>query len=157
MKKCNSLAVLILSLLIACGGGGGNDTDPLPPQTANPVVATSNTEEPVKTADLVAPAEFKFTTARTVEVRIKTPSLTGKRGFVSIYSEYRTNANQQLIPLYDSRLLMKPVVEDGVDATVMVTNDVDEVLVQVVSDTVSDGIGISVLPIESENLVTWNY
>lgn len=152
MRFESTIMALGISLLLACGGGGGGDSSS--PQVTEPV----STPEPVaKTEDLVAPSHFGFLTSREVTFNIEAPSIGSNRKFVSIYSRYRILENQQRVPDYDYRLLSLTANELGMDQTLWVTNDINKVMVQVVSDNLDDGMIEEVLNIGSDNQVNWSF
>lgn len=151
MRIQSTFLTLGISLLVACGGGGGGG-DNAPPQQAIP---SSSSEPTTKTEDLVAPGNFEFSTAREVTFNIDAQSLNSERKFVSIYSRYRVLSNQRQVPHYDSRLLALTKEDLGQSRKILITNDIHEVMIQVVSDNLDDGSLETVLSIGSDNAVNW--
>ncbi|TQV73789.1 hypothetical protein FLL45_13040 [Aliikangiella marina] len=150
---------LVIFLMSGCGGGGSSSQEPVSDAPSPPVAEDMpNSEDgPLKTEALVAPESFDFTTARTIDFNIKAPAYQSKRAYVSIYSDYHETQNLGIQPKHQSRLLMIQLQEGMSEGKVEVTNDVDKVLVQVVSVDDLSYVYSALITIDPLNAIEWTF
>ena len=127
--------IAVFSQIIACGGGGGGGES----GTSQPTSVVPEPPPPVlQTKDLVAPDNFDYETSSEVTVDIKLPELSGRRAFVSLFSQYARHENNQWRPDFGSRLMMEKLREGEINRSIKLTHDIDKVLVQIWTDNKND-------------------
>jgi len=144
-----NLTMLSLSFVItACGGGGGGEETTVEP--SNPTTTVI-----IDTASLVAPDQFDYQTSRDVHLVVEFPSLTEERAFVSVFSEYKQTASLEWRPDFDSRILIESLQDGRLERDIMVTNDINHVLLQLWTDNAGDAPYEIELPIDNDEII-WN-
>ncbi len=146
----NGLILTIAVSCVGCGGSGGGTSEKETPIAAGVVVI------PAVTQDLSASSEFYFNTAREVEFKIKVDTLASQRAFVSVFTDYAT-INGVTVAKYDSRIVNQEVLSGEVKRNIMITNDVNQVLIQVWREGYNDVSDRFVADIDTTNLVSWNF
>jgi hypothetical protein len=133
MKIINIVFVALLSLLGACGGGGESEET----QPNNTVVAAPPL--PLQTKDLVAPDGFNYQSSADVSLMVDIDALANNRSFVSVYSEYEKNAQNEWVPNFDSRLIFERLAGGRLERSFKMTKDINRVLIQVWTVGSQDG------------------
>jgi len=146
----NTILITCILAVVGCGGGGGKEEPPAPAAIIPP-------EEPAAiTQELSASSSFQFKTSREVHFDIQVAALNERRAFVSVFSGFQATQNTT-IAKYDSRLLMQEILMGEMEKTIMITNDIDQVFVQVWTDKASDEPHQVIADIDSNNRVSWSF
>ncbi len=151
MRLTNILIAALLLTLTACGGGGGSEE--VKPVTT--VSGTGSVTEITNTADLVAPEQFDYNTSRNVSLMVESPSLVGKRAFVSVFSDYEQTTELEWRPDFDSRILIERLKDGHLERNIKITNDINCVLIQLWTADPQDTPYVIELVIDNNELI-WN-
>lgn len=132
MKLQHFTIITSLCFNVACGGGSSSEE--------NNIVETNISTVPEVTPDndalnLSVPVEFEFETSRKISFEVYASSLSNKRAFLSIYTDYAETGMGEIIPNHDSRIWIKALNEGKAQTKLEVTNDIKQVLIQIWSDS----------------------
>ena len=135
----------LLSLFTGCGGGGDPESEPQEISASVPAEI-----KPPQTKNLVAPDDFEYLTMTPVELNVESRSALDGRSFISVYSEYVRNQNNDWVPDFDSRLLIANFSPGKVKQQLMLSANTERVLIQIWS------LGEQIELVEHEALVENN-
>ncbi len=160
----------LLVLISGCGGSSEDmgtsqvvqdDSQQTTEETTNATIAIEEDETSSETLrsieELIIPDDFRFSTSRKVSLEVSVSRFEEKRAFLSVYSRYSELESGLMIPDYDSLLLRDELIGGSINDSLTVTNDIDNLLLQIWSTDMSDEPLVAVKAIKKTQTINLSF